>query len=152
MLVFPALYLTLSLKHNTFQYHRTVCREAMRLSTLVRTFSNAELPIPLKRVCTHRNEKHQVDFRLRHPLLSLSELMVVQPGIYTGPKPRTHTSLLASLPCLVPSSGKIISPSLMPFRACAQCTAAPRRHAQPSLPLTTLTYTPICSAGESFRK
>ena len=81
--------------------------------------------IPLKRVCTHRNEKHQVDFRLRHPLLSLSALMEVQPGIYTGPKPRTHTSLLASLPCLVPSSGKIISPSLMPFRACAQCTAAP---------------------------
>ena len=150
MLVFPALYLTLSLKHNTFQYHRTVCREAMRLSTLVRTFSNAELPIPLKRVCTHRNEKHQVDFRLRHPLLSLSELMVVQPGIYTGPKPRTHTSLLASLPCALERENYF---SIFDALPCV-CTvySSPRRHTQPSLPLTTLTYTPICSAGESFRK
>ena len=114
------------------------------LSTLLSTFSNAEQPqvyhlqasvrhIPSG--CTQRQARFR-ERKPRGPWCWLSTrpsalLMEVQCGVFTQrcsgggrtrPRPSLPSMFPPSLPRLVPSSGKIIFPSLMPCRACAVFT------------------------------
>ena len=82
--------------------------------------------------------------------------MEVQCGVFTQrcsgggrtrPRPSLPSMFPPSLPRLVPSSGKIIFPSLMPCRACAQC-AAPCGTPNPTTH-SLHSHKPTCRAGEN---